>query len=96
MVSGWAWRGTGLNHLIVLRSSRDCVVLSFSQLSFNSMLLLPPADAEDTRPLFHISVIMNCFSPGSYITVIRQGCSEQGAYVGEFECVHSTFVIHGT
>ena len=61
------------------------VAFTFAQQSFNSMVLLPTADAEDTSPLYHISVQMNCFRPGSYITVIHHGSSEQGAYVGEFE-----------
>ena len=66
-------------------SPRGRVALSFSQLSFNSLLLFPPVDAEDSRPLYHISVEMNCFKPGSWITVIRRGGSDKGAYVGEFE-----------
>ena len=59
----------------------------FSQASFNSMLLLPPDDAESSEPLYRISVEMNCFRPGSYITIIHRGESEDSTYVGEFECV---------
>ncbi|KAA1471959.1 hypothetical protein DENSPDRAFT_838069 [Dentipellis sp. KUC8613] len=59
----------------------------FSSASFNTMLLLPSArnDAVDSRPLFHITVNLNCLMPSSYITVIRRGASESGEYVGEFE-----------
>lgn len=58
---------------------------TFSSLSYNSMLLLPPPDAPDTRPQYHISVHMNCFIPTSYITVVRKGATENGQCVGEFE-----------
>ncbi|KAA1471961.1 hypothetical protein DENSPDRAFT_838072 [Dentipellis sp. KUC8613] len=53
------------------------------------MLLLPSSsnDATDTRPLYHISVHMNCLMPSSYITIVRRGASESGQYVGEFEYV---------
>ncbi|TFY70288.1 hypothetical protein EVG20_g2722 [Dentipellis fragilis] len=59
----------------------------FSPASFNSMLLLPSSshDTTDTRPLYHISVHMNCLMPSSYITIVRRGASEAGQYVGEFE-----------
>ncbi|ETW77313.1 hypothetical protein HETIRDRAFT_421455 [Heterobasidion irregulare TC 32-1] len=49
------------------------------------MLLLPPPDAPDTRPRYHISVHMNYFIPTSYITVVRKGATENGQCVGEFE-----------
>lgn len=58
---------------------------SFSQLSFNSMILVPPADSPDTRPLYHVSVHLNCFMPFSYITTIRRGATEIGDHVADFE-----------
>ncbi|EKM53721.1 uncharacterized protein PHACADRAFT_211384 [Phanerochaete carnosa HHB-10118-sp] len=58
---------------------------SFSQLSANSMLLLPPPGAADSRSLYHISVHMNVFKPQSFVTVVRRGALESGPYVGEFE-----------
>lgn len=58
---------------------------TFSTLSFNSMLLLPPSDAIDTRPLYHVSVAHNCFMPLSYITTVRKGGTENGEFVGDFE-----------
>lgn len=53
----------------------------------NSMILVPPATAADTRPKYHISVSMNCFIPSSYITSIRRGGTENGEEVGDFEYV---------
>ncbi|TFY75409.1 hypothetical protein EWM64_g8602 [Hericium alpestre] len=72
---------------------------TFSPLSFNSMLLLPPPDASDTRPKYHISVILNCFMPASFITTVRRGASETGKVVGEIEMGDSmeraTYTIGG-
>ena len=50
------------------------------------MLILPPAEQADSRPLYHITVEMNCLKPASFVTVLRRGSSERGPYVGEFEC----------
>ncbi|GJE98177.1 hypothetical protein PsYK624_143990 [Phanerochaete sordida] len=58
---------------------------SFSQDSPNSMQLLPPPEAPDSRSLYHISVRMNVFKPGSHISVVRRGATEFGPFVGEFE-----------
>lgn len=58
---------------------------SFSQLTTNSMQLVPPPQAPDSRSLYHISVHMNLFKPQSFITVLRRGSSESGPYAGEFE-----------
>lgn len=58
---------------------------TFSTLSFNSMLLLPPSDATDTRPLYHVSVAHNCFMPLSYITTVRKGGTENWEFVGDSE-----------
>ena len=44
------------------------------------MLLLPPEGTVDSRPLCHISVNMNCFKPGSWITVIREGGTAEGPW----------------
>ncbi|EKM53714.1 uncharacterized protein PHACADRAFT_260199 [Phanerochaete carnosa HHB-10118-sp] len=68
-----------------LKQHCGSVTYSFSQLTYRSMLLLPPSTSSDGRPLYHISVEVNCFRPGSHITVIRRGGSESGAYVGEYE-----------
>lgn len=51
------------------------------------MVLLPPADAQDTRPQYFISVAMNCFMPLSHVTTIYRGANEYAPRVGEFECV---------
>ena len=60
------------------------------------MLVLPPPEALDSRPIYHITVEMNCLRPASYITVVRRGGSERGSYVGEFECQlakHVNFLV---
>ncbi|KIP03610.1 hypothetical protein PHLGIDRAFT_121451 [Phlebiopsis gigantea 11061_1 CR5-6] len=61
------------------------VTYTFSQLGCNTMLLLPPPDQPDSRPIYHISVEMNCLTQASIITTLRRGSSEHGIYVGEFE-----------
>ncbi|GJE98176.1 hypothetical protein PsYK624_143980 [Phanerochaete sordida] len=58
---------------------------SFSQDSPSSMQLLPPPEAPNNHSLYHISVRMNVFKPGSYVSVVRRGETESGPYVGEFE-----------
>ena len=58
---------------------------AFSQLAFNSMILVPPESSPDTRPLYHISVNQNCFNPLSYITTIHRGGNADGEHVGDFE-----------
>ncbi|THH14832.1 hypothetical protein EW146_g5557 [Bondarzewia mesenterica] len=67
------------------RTPTEPTTYTFSPYSFNSMLLLPPATAADTRPQYYIAVHMNCFVPTSFITIIRRGASDNGQYVGEFE-----------
>ncbi|KAF5327659.1 hypothetical protein D9619_004860 [Psilocybe cf. subviscida] len=64
---------------------REKVTYTFSPLGSNSMVLLPPADAQDTRPQYFISVAMNCFMPLSHITTIHRGANEYAPRVGEFE-----------
>jgi len=53
------------------------------------MVLLPSADAQDTRPQYYITVNMNVFMPLSHITTIYRGATEYGEVVGEFEYVLS-------
>ncbi|GJE98178.1 hypothetical protein PsYK624_144000 [Phanerochaete sordida] len=49
------------------------------------MQLSPPAEALDSRSLYHISVHANVFKPQSHITVVHRGASSAAPYVGEFE-----------
>ncbi|KDQ56978.1 hypothetical protein JAAARDRAFT_131057 [Jaapia argillacea MUCL 33604] len=56
----------------------------FLPLGFNSMVLVPDVD-EPQGPEYHISISMNCFNPSSFITTLREGCNEDGRYVGDFE-----------
>ena len=75
---------------VILQRARSApvgpVTYTFSQLGYNSMLVIPPSESQDNRPVYHITVEMNCLRPTSYITVIRRGASDRGHYVGEFEC----------
>ncbi|PBK99075.1 hypothetical protein ARMGADRAFT_1007695 [Armillaria gallica] len=61
------------------------VTYSFSRLSFNSLILIPPPESPDSRPLYHISVNNNVFNTMSHTTIIHRGPTEDGPYVGEFE-----------
>ncbi|KAF9470255.1 hypothetical protein BDN70DRAFT_889188 [Pholiota conissans] len=61
------------------------VCYSFSPMANNAMVLIPPADAQDTRPQYYITVSMNCFMPLSHITTIYRGANEYGSSVAEFE-----------
>ncbi|KAK0497337.1 hypothetical protein EDD18DRAFT_150514 [Armillaria luteobubalina] len=61
------------------------VIYSFSRLSFNSLILVPPPESPDSRPLYHISVNNDVFNTMSHTTIIRRGATEDGPYVGEFD-----------
>ena len=69
-----------------LNNHRDePITYSFSEFDASSMLLLPPPEAPDSRPVYHISVQNNIFRPPSHITVIRRGGSRDGQFIAEFE-----------
>ncbi|KAK0465590.1 uncharacterized protein EV420DRAFT_968344 [Desarmillaria tabescens] len=70
---------------VIARTPTTNIVYSFSHIGDNAMILIPPYDAPDTRPKYHISVRLNCFIPSSYITTIRRGATQEGAIVGDFE-----------
>ncbi|KAJ3868935.1 hypothetical protein EV359DRAFT_77235 [Lentinula novae-zelandiae] len=61
------------------------ITYSFSTLSANSMLLLPPLASPETRPRYHISISQNCFTPMSWITTVRRSSAADGEILGEFE-----------
>ncbi|KAJ7184164.1 hypothetical protein C8R46DRAFT_1063103 [Mycena filopes] len=63
---------------------------TFSQAGFNHLLLLPPSSLPDTRPVYFVSVVMNCMNPFSFITTVHRGASDSGPLVGEFEMGIST------
>ncbi|KAJ7105745.1 hypothetical protein C8R43DRAFT_1046167 [Mycena crocata] len=63
---------------------------TFSPQGFNTTLLLPPSDLPETRPQYHISVVINVMNPFSFITTIHRGASESGPYVAQFEMGIST------
>ncbi|KAJ7706009.1 hypothetical protein B0H17DRAFT_1035240 [Mycena rosella] len=60
------------------------ITYTFTPLPSNSMLLAPPPKINDSQRPYHISVSLNCFTPSSYITVIRKN-SWDGELVGDFE-----------
>lgn len=60
------------------------ITYTFTPLPSNSMLLAPPPNVTDSQRPYHISVSLNCFSPSSYITIIRKN-SWDGELVGDFE-----------
>lgn len=68
-------------------SSTAPVRYTFSRISDNSMILVPPpsAPAAESHPLYHISVTQNLFNPFSYVTTIHRGGTENGEFVAEFE-----------
>ena len=49
----------------------------------NSMVVVPPTDVTDTRPLYHIRVVHDLFDPNFFVTSIRKG-SDDGHFVGDF------------
>jgi hypothetical protein len=50
----------------------------------DAMLLIPPSDAPDTRPIYHISVSVNPFMPSISTTTIRKAAAD-GDWVGSLE-----------
>ncbi|KAF5343624.1 hypothetical protein D9758_015440 [Tetrapyrgos nigripes] len=54
----------------------------------STYLLVPSADSPNTRPKFHITVGMDLMNHFSSVTTIRQGGTENGRFVGEFETGH--------
>ena len=49
-----------------------------------SMLLLPPVNAVDTRPLCRVSWREDFWSPGDIVTSVHDGGSDNRRLVGEF------------
>ncbi|KXN86744.1 hypothetical protein AN958_09735 [Leucoagaricus sp. SymC.cos] len=50
---------------------------------YESMQVIPPPDAMDTRPLYHIRVTHDLFDPSFFVTSIRRGGGD-GHLVGDF------------
>ncbi|KAF8199081.1 hypothetical protein BJ912DRAFT_922262 [Pholiota molesta] len=65
------------------------VTYTFSSLgpTTGAMILVPPPDSPDTRPLYHISVSHDPFLPHCRITSVLQGGSVNGSYVGGFTSI---------
>jgi len=57
---------------------------SFSPFNATSTLVIPPAEAEDSRPLYNISITLNCFFPATYTTTVRRGAHENGEEIGDY------------
>jgi hypothetical protein len=58
---------------------------TFSPNGFSSMLVLPPSDAPDTRPIYHISIALDPFIPTAGATTVCRGGHADNEFVGEFE-----------
>ncbi|KIK07852.1 hypothetical protein K443DRAFT_673106 [Laccaria amethystina LaAM-08-1] len=63
----------------------ETIKYSFSPSCLNSIVLVPPPHAQDTRPRYHITVNVNCFMPLSHISNVRRGANESSEFVGDFE-----------
>ncbi|KAJ3564984.1 hypothetical protein NP233_g7934 [Leucocoprinus birnbaumii] len=50
----------------------------------HSMVLVPPLDVVDTRPMYHIRVVHDLFDPSFFVTSIRKG-SNDGHLVADFK-----------
>jgi hypothetical protein len=70
-----------------VRAPTQPLTYTFSPHAFGAMLLLPPANAPDTRPLYHISFAPDVFNPNASTTAVRRGGGAENALVGEFERV---------
>ena len=57
---------------------------SFSSTGRRSMVLIPRADAVETRPLYHVSWRDDFWCLDSIVTTVRRGATEDGQLVGEF------------
>lgn len=73
-----------------LESNRPATTITYTfapqTIPSNSMILSAPAYTSPPQEPYYISVNMNCFTPTSYITIIRRG-SWEGKIVGDFEYV---------
>lgn len=83
----WACEGSYTINQASGLTHRQATTYSFSPLadSSNCMILVPSADALDSRPPYNLSVSLNCFMPLSSILTIRRGANNSGELVGEFE-----------
>ncbi|KAF9255589.1 hypothetical protein L218DRAFT_1081759 [Marasmius fiardii PR-910] len=52
----------------------------FRQVSMNAMTLV-----SEIGPMYHISVGFNCFIPSAFVTTIREGGSENGTFIADFQ-----------
>ncbi|KAF5329248.1 hypothetical protein D9619_009240 [Psilocybe cf. subviscida] len=76
--------GVSPNHIRARRPKKN-VTYSFSPIGPNAMVLLPPANAQDSRPQYYIAISLNCFMPSSHITTVYRGSNENAPRIGEFE-----------
>ncbi|KAK1233955.1 hypothetical protein PQX77_002853, partial [Marasmius sp. AFHP31] len=63
----------------------DSTMYTFSQVSSSAMVLSPPASLASLGPLYHITVAPGLFNGSATITTIREGGSETGEFVGDFQ-----------
>jgi len=76
----------------VRRQTAEPTRYSFSQLSWNSMVVAPVGATGPERvqeAMYNISVSLNCFLPGTaFTTTIRRGGTPEGDFVAEIELGH--------
>ncbi|KAJ8082642.1 hypothetical protein PM082_008497 [Marasmius tenuissimus] len=63
----------------------DSIMYTFSQVSSSAMVLSPPASLASLGPLYHITVAPGLFNGSATITTIREGGSEAGEFVADFQ-----------
>ncbi|KAF9482614.1 hypothetical protein BDN70DRAFT_874791 [Pholiota conissans] len=73
----------------VARIPNRPVTYTFSSLgpASGAVILVPPADLPDTRPLYHISISHDPFLPHCLITSVMRGGTTNGTYVGGFTTI---------
>ncbi|KAH8101237.1 hypothetical protein BXZ70DRAFT_118304 [Cristinia sonorae] len=80
-----ASRGRDSEPPLTQNPTQAAITYTFSPIDANSMLLLPPQTAADSRPLYHISWYEDFFRRGNMVTTVRRGGSADGDFVGMFD-----------
>ncbi|KAK1229412.1 para-aminobenzoate synthase, (PABA) [Marasmius sp. AFHP31] len=72
----------------------DSTMYTFSQVSPTAMILLPPASLLGSLgSLYHITVAPSLFTGSATVTSIREGGSERGVFVADFQTVVTGFKV---
>jgi hypothetical protein len=70
-----------------VRAPTTLMEYTFSPNGASSLLVLPPSEAPDSRPLYHVSSTLDPFIPTASVTTVCRGGHPDGEFVGDFECV---------